>query len=168
MPTQTLATSPARVRCCNPACGRLSPLYQLRRGLCRPCYYGSWYKPGCTKRLPGVTEKYPLTGTLANLDGPLWTQDVKGAVPEAPPTQADPGSPSKRQALFYRARKRQALFHREDPALPLRELAMSPRLAWLWRLLIGVDPTIGDVLIEMAEEARRPAGPTFRNAGAAG
>jgi hypothetical protein len=155
----TLATSPARVRCCNPACGRLSPLYQLRRGLCRPCYYGGWYRPGHTRRIPGVAEKYPLTGTLANLDGPIWTQDVKGAVPVPPPTSADPGSPEKRAAIFRRARKRQSLFHPSDPALPLRELAMSPRLAWLWRLLIGVDPTIGDVLKELAQIA---AGPTYQ------
>jgi hypothetical protein len=133
----------------------------MRRGLCRKCYYGSWYKPGCTKRLPGVAEKYGYTGTLQNMDGPIWTQDIRGPVPVPGPTAAEPGSPEKRLVIFRRARSRprQALFHREDPALPLRELAMAPRLAWLWRLLIGVDPTIADVLKELAQIA---AGPTYQ------
>jgi hypothetical protein len=146
----TLATSPTRLPCLH--CGRLCPVHKLRRGLCRS------HDGGC-HTIPKVRDRYGYTGTLRHLDGPIWTQDVRGPVPQPPPTSADPGTPEKRAAIFRRARKRQALFHREDPALPLRELAMAPRLAWLWRLLIGVDPTIADVLKELAQIA---AGPTYQ------
>lgn len=121
-------------------CGKTCSSRRVRRGLCRRCY-GS---PQDGNSFPGVRSLYGQTGSLARLRGASTRRrDFSGPAPLPVPTPLDPGK-DKVDTLAERARLRQSLFHRRDPAFPIH--LPDPEKDWnamqLWRILVQLNPSI--------------------------
>jgi hypothetical protein len=118
---------------------------RAKRGLCRRCHADL-----------AVRRRYPHAGTtLAALgtESPRG-RDRPGDVPPPPDPRPDlePG-PAKVETLAGRYRRRVALFHAREPALPLRALAMpagsrGPGLR-VWRALAAACPDVLHLLNEL-------------------
>jgi hypothetical protein len=150
----------AEVLCllCSRPCGA-----RVRRGLCRYCSAD----PKIRARFPSRT-----AGPKDGAHGPYSPdRHTLGELPER--TDAAPGSPEKQKILQQRAQAQpwQQLFRRDEPSLPLSHAAYFGRPGdkhahryddhvRLWRYLVLRDPSIVEVLKQMAYERREPPPPS--------